>query len=232
MITLRLSQQRLHTQVGWLDSRHTFSFGEHYDPRFMGFRALRVINEDRVAPGYGFATHAHRDMEILSCVLEGALRHQDSMGTGSILKPGELQRMTAGTGVLHSEANASDTVPVHFLQIWLRPEQPRLPPSYEQRAFPVAGRQGKLALIGSRDGRTGSVTIHQDADLYSAVLRAGDRVSHPIRSGRHVWAQVARGVVTLNGTSLTEGDGASISDEPTVELQATAESDILVFDPA
>src|SRR5437867_4305541 len=192
MITVRPAEERLRTNIGWLDSRHTFSFGEHYDPRCMGYRALRVINEDRVAPGRGFGTHPHRDMEILSYVLEGALRHQDSTGTGSIIKPGDLQRMTAGTGVLHSEANASDVEPVHFLQIWLLPEKPRLAPSYEQRTFPFDNRRGRLTLIGSHDGREHSITIHQDVDLFSAVLNAGDRASHALRAGRHAWVHVAR----------------------------------------
>src|SRR6476620_11229660 len=176
MINVRPAQERLRTKIGWLDSRHTFSFGEHYDPRYMGYRALRVINEDRVAPGQGFGTHPHRDMEILSYVLEGALAHRDSMGTGSIIAPGDVQRMTAGTGVLHSEFNAAENSVTHFLQIWLMPDRTRLEPSYEQRRFEPAERTGKLTLIGSRDGRDGSCTIHQDVELYSAVLNAGNRV--------------------------------------------------------
>src|SRR6187399_124781 len=164
MLAIRPATERMHTHIGWLDSRHTFSFAEHYDPRYMGFRALRVLNEDRVAPGQGFGTHPHRDMEILSYVLEGALSHQDSMGTGSIIKPGDVQRMTAGTGVLHSEFNASETQLVHFLQIWLLPERARLEPSYEQKPFPAEDRTGRLALLASHDGRSGSVTIHQDVD--------------------------------------------------------------------
>jgi quercetin 2,3-dioxygenase len=236
VISIRLANERLHTQIGWLDSRHTFSFGEHYDPRFMGFRALRVINEDRVAPGQGFATHPHRDMEILSYVLDGALRHQDSMGTGSIIKPGDVQRMTAGTGVLHSEANASATEPLHFLQIWLLPERPRLPPGYEQRTFPVQSRRGRLTLIGSRDGRNGSVTIHQDVRVYSAVLTPGDGTAHALNEGRYAWVHVARGSVQLNGTLLNAGDGAGLSDERSVELKTPSEApsgcDVLLFDLA
>ncbi len=230
MMTLRPASERMHTHIGWLDSRHTFSFGEHYDPRFMGYRTLRVINEDRVLPGQGFGTHPHRDMEILSYVLEGALMHQDSMGTGSVIKPGDLQRMTAGTGVLHSEYNASKTEGVHFLQIWLLPNQARLPPSYEQRAYPAADRLGRLTLLASSNGRDGSVTIHQDVDLYSAALEAGDRASLPVRPGRRVWTHVARGAVRLNGHVLTAGDGAALSEEPSVEIHADALSDVLIFD--
>jgi len=232
MITVRPAAERLRTNIGWLDSRHTFSFGEHYDPRYMGYRALRVINEDRVAPGKGFGTHPHRDMEILSYVLEGALSHHDSLGTGSIIKPGDVQRMTAGTGVLHSEANASQTAPVHFLEIWLTPEKPRLAPSYEQRTFPLHDRRGRLVLVGSRDGREGSITIHQDVDLFSAVLRAGDRASLALKSGRHGWLQVARGTLQVNGTALEAGDGAAITDEPGVELSAAADCEALLFDLA
>ena len=232
MLTFRRSAERLHTKIGWLDSRHTFSFAAHYDPRFMGYRALRVINEDRVAPGQGFGTHPHRDMEIVSYVLEGALRHQDSTGTGSIIKPGDVQRLTAGTGVLHSEANASDTEPVHVLQIWLTPEKPRLAPGYEQRMFPLDDRRGRLTLLGSRDGRDASITIHQDVDLWSAVLNVGDRAAHAIRAGRHAWIHVARGTVDLNGTPLSAGDGAALDDERSVELRATSPADVLLFDLA
>jgi redox-sensitive bicupin YhaK (pirin superfamily) len=198
----------------------------------MGFRALRVINEDRVAAGRGFGTHPHRNMEILSYVLEGALMHQDNMGTGSIIKPGDVQRMTAGTGVRHSEANASERDAVHFLQIWLLPDASGLKPSYEQRAFPPEARKGRLALVGSHDAREGSITIHQDVALYSAALDPGDRVSHAIESGRHVWVQVARGALTVNGQSLTAGDGAALSEESAVELAASAPSEALLFDLA
>jgi redox-sensitive bicupin YhaK (pirin superfamily) len=197
MLTIRRGTERMHTHIGWLVSRHTFSFGEHHDPRYMGFRSLRVINEDRLAPGQGFGTHSHRDMEILSYVLEGALRHQDSMGSGSVISPGDVQRMTAGTGIMHSERNASDTDAVHFLQIWVLPARQRLEPSYEQRAFPVKDRIGRLTLVASQDGREGSVTIHQDVNLYSAFLETGNRATLPLDSGRHIWVQVARVCVTV-----------------------------------
>lgn len=230
MITIRPSAERLHTQIGWLDSRHTFSFGEHYDPRFMGFRALRVINEDRVAPGQGFGTHPHRDMEIVSYVLDGALRHQDSLGTGSVIRPGDVQRMTAGTGVLHSEFNASDTDPVHFLQIWITPEKTRLQPGYEQRTFPIDRRRGRLTLVASRDARQDSIRIHQHVDLYSAVLAPHEGVVHPLANGRYVWIQIARGEVELNRTRLAAGDGAGVSDESAVELMAISDTELLLFD--
>ena len=232
MITLRPSGERLQTKIGWLDSRHTFSFGEHIDPRFMGYRALRVINEDRVAPGKGFGTHPHRDMEIISYVLEGALRHEDSLGTGSIINVGDVQRMSAGTGVLHSERNASDSEPAHFLQIWLLPERTRIPPSYEQRTFPPASRQGRLTLIASRDSRDGSIQVHQDVDLYSAILGNGESVRHALAAGRHAWVQVARGEVGLNGTTLSAGDGAAVTDETELRLAAATDAEVLLFDLA
>jgi redox-sensitive bicupin YhaK (pirin superfamily) len=232
MITIRPANERLHTKIGWLDSRHTFSFGEHYDPRFMGFRALRVINEDRVAPGQGFGTHPHRDMEIISYMLEGALRHEDSMGTSSVFNVGDVQRMSAGTGVLHSERNASGTEPAHFLQIWLMPERNRMSPGYEQRAFPLADRRGRLTLLASRDRREGSVGIHQDVDLFSALLDPAQTVRHEMRPGRHAWMQVARGAVTLNGGSFTAGDGAAIDDETNLELSASTDAEVLLFDLA
>jgi redox-sensitive bicupin YhaK (pirin superfamily) len=198
----------------------------------MGFRALRVINEDRVAPGQGFGTHPHRDMEILSYVLEGALAHRDSMGTGSIIRPGDVQRMTAGTGVLHSEYNASESEVVHFLQIWLLPDRARLEPGYEQRNFDPAKRTGRLTLVASRDGREGSCTIHQDASLYSAVLSAGDGISHQLEPNRYAWVQLARGAGKLNGTAIKAGDGAGFTNETLVQFDATAASDLLVFDLA
>ncbi len=232
MITIRPAAARLHTQIGWLDSRHTFSFGQHHDPRYMGFRALRVINEDRVAPGQGFGTHPHRDMEILSYVVDGALRHQDSLGTGSVINPGDLQRMTAGTGVLHSEFNASDTEPVHFLQIWIVPERSRLEPGYEQQAFPPAARRGRLTLVASRGGRLGSLTIHQDVDLFAAALAAKDGVAHALRPGRSAWVQVVRGAMQLNGRQLSAGDGAAITDELSLDLSSSGESEALLFDLA
>jgi redox-sensitive bicupin YhaK (pirin superfamily) len=232
VIAVRPAAERLRTRIGWLDSRHTFSFGEHYDPRFMGYRALRVINEDRVAPGQGFGTHPHRDMEIISYMLEGALRHEDSMGTGSVINVGDVQRMSAGTGVLHSERNASDTKPAHFLQIWLIPDRNRLPPSYEQRTFPLADRRGRLTLVASRDRRDGSLAIHQDADLFSAILGPGQHVRHEVKPGRHAWIQVARGDVTLNDEEMHAGDGASASDEAALELVASTDAEVLLFDLA
>jgi len=232
MITLRKAADRFPTNLGWLDSKHTFSFGEHYDPRHMGFRALRVINEDRVAPGQGFGTHGHRDMEILSYVLEGQLAHKDSMGTGSVIEPGDVQRMTAGTGVRHSEANPSPTAPVHFLQIWIIPEKESLTPSYEQKRFAEADKRGKLRLVAAKGGRDGAVAIHQDADLYAAVLGEGETASLEIRPGRHAWVQVARGRVTVNGKALEAGDGAALSEEAKVELVGTQKAEVLVFDLA
>src|SRR5437660_2219370 len=193
MITVRSARERGHSEFGWLDSRHTFSFGEYYDPRAMGFRALRVINDDRVAAGKGFGTHPHRDMEIISYVLEGALEHKDSMGTGSVIKPGDVQRMSAGTGVLHSEFNGSKSEPVHFLQVWILPQARGLEPSYEQKHFPETEKRGRLRLIASRDGLEGSVTVHHDARVYAAVLEPGQRVAHPLGGGRHARVQGARG---------------------------------------
>ena len=229
---MRAAAERLRTRIDWLDSRHTFSFGEHYDPRFMGYRALRVINEDRVAPGRGFGTHPHRDMEIISYMLDGALRHEDSLGTGSVINVGDVQRMSAGTGVLHSERNASDTKPAHFLQIWLAPERNRLPPSYEQRSFPVKDRCGRLTLVASRDSRDNSVGIHQDVDLFSGILDRGQHVRHEMKPGRHAWIQVARGDVALNGEALHAGDGASATDEAALDIVATDDAEVLLFDLA
>src|SRR5581483_6022908 len=198
MITIRKSGDRGHAEHGWLDSRHTFSFADYYDQDQMGFRTLRVINEDRVRPGEGFGTHPHRDMEIVSYVLEGALEHKDSLGTSSVIRPGEVQRMTAGSGVLHSEYNPSQKEPVHFLQIWILPEKKGLRPGYEQKAFPDDQRSNRLRLVASRDGRDGSLTIHQDVDLYSTLLEKGKAVSHALQPGRHAWIQVTRGGLTLN----------------------------------
>ena len=230
MIAIRPANERLHTRIGWLDSRHTFSFGEHIDPRFMGFRALRVINEDRVAPGKGFGTHSHRDMEIISYVIEGSLRHEDSMGTGSVINVGDVQRMSAGTGVLHSERNASNTEPAHFLQIWLLPERTRIAPSYEQRTFPLKDRQGRLTLIASRDSREDSIQVHQDVDLYSALLGRGERASHALKDSRHAWVQVARGDIQINGTPLSAGDGAAITEQSALQLMALTQAEVLLFD--
>jgi quercetin 2,3-dioxygenase len=232
MIVSRMADERGRADFGWLDSRHTFSFGEYYDPRFMGFRALRVINEDRVKPGYGFPTHPHRDMEILSYVLEGALAHKDSMGTGSVIRPGDVQRMSAGTGVLHSEMNPSPAEPVHFFQIWLLPERRGIEPGYEQKHFGASEKQGRLRLVASRDARDGTVVINQDVDLYASVLEAGESVHLAMRPGRHAWVQVARGGILLNGTPLTAGDGAAVSEEAALDFTATAASELLVFDLA
>jgi redox-sensitive bicupin YhaK (pirin superfamily) len=232
MLTIRKAEDRGHANHGWLNTYHTFSFANYYEPKHMGFRALRVINEDRVSPGNGFGTHGHRDMEIITYVLEGALEHKDSIGTGSVIQPGEVQRMSAGTGILHSEFNHSKTESVHFLQIWLLPGKEGLPPSYEQRNFSPAKTPGKLHLVAARDGRDAAVTVHQDVDLYAAVLEPGDRVSHSLQPQRHAWVQVARGAITLNGLSLDKGDGAAISEETDVVIEATTDAEILLFDLA
>ena len=232
MIIVRPAEERGVANFGWLDSRHTFSFGHYYDPRHMGIGALRVINDDRVAPGGGFDTHAHQDMEIISYVLEGAMEHQDSIGTGSVIRPGDVQRMTAGTGIAHSEFNHSRTKPVHFLQIWIVPERKGLEPGYEQKTFPLEERHGKARLVASRDGRDGSLTVHQDIDLYTSVLEAGDEVAIDLRPERSAWVQVARGAVTINGTGLKEGDGAAVFDTATLTLTSDTGSEVLVFDLA
>ncbi len=232
MIEIRRSDERGHFDHGWLDSYHTFSFADYYDPRFMGFRQLRVINEDRVQPGKGFGTHPHRDMEIVTYVLEGALAHKDSMGNGSPIHPGEVQRMSAGTGVTHSEFNHSRDSLVHLLQIWILPEKEGLPPSYEQRAFSVSERENRLRLVAARDGRDGAVTIHQDAKLYAALLEPKVRIDHTLRRGRHGWLQVARGTVNLNDKRLAAGDGAAISDEAAIRIEAVDPSEVLLFDLA
>jgi redox-sensitive bicupin YhaK (pirin superfamily) len=232
MIVRRPANERGHSDLGWLDSRHTFSFADYYDPRYMGFRALRVINEDKVKPGYGFGTHPHRDMEIISYVLDGALAHRDSMGTGSVIRPGDVQRMSAGTGVLHSEMNPSQSEGVHFLQIWLMPESRGIQPSYEEKRFDAAEKQGRLRLIAARDARDGAVAIHQDVDLYAGLLKTGEGARLELRPGRHAWIQVAQGGLTLNGQALQQGDGAAVSEEAALELTATADSEVLVFDLA
>ena len=232
MIVHRPAAERGRADFGWLDSRHTFSFGEYYDPRYMGFRALRVINDDRVKPGHGFGTHPHRDMEIISYVLDGALAHKDSMGTGSVIRPGDVQRISAGTGVLHSEMNPSNTEPVHFLQIWLMPSERGIAPSYEEKRFDAAEKQGRLRLIAAADARDGAVAIHQDVDLYASLLKPGEGTRLELRPGRHAWVQVAAGALTLNGQPLGEGDGAALSEESMVDLQATADTEVLVFDLA
>jgi redox-sensitive bicupin YhaK (pirin superfamily) len=227
---VRKANERGHAEHGWLDSRHTFSFADYYDPEFTGFGPLRVINEDRVAPGRGFGVHSHRDMEILSYVLEGALEHQDSLGTGSVIRPGDVQRMSAGTGVRHSEFNHSDREPVHFLQIWIIPERQGEKPEYEQKTFPQDEKRGRLRLIGSRDGREGSVVIRRDVDLYSALLATGDTVKHRPEADRYIWVQVARGRVTANGETLEAGDGAAFVDEKSIELRGLEDSEALLFD--
>jgi hypothetical protein len=232
MITLRKAEDRGHANHGWLDTYHTFSFANYYDPKHMGFRALRVINEDHVSPTAGFGTHGHRDMEIITYVLEGALEHKDNIGNGSVIQPGEVQRMSAGTGILHSEFNHSETEAVHLLQIWLLPAQNGLSPSYEQRNFSPAKTPGKLHLVAAKDGREGAVTVHQDVDLYAAVLQKGDRLYHTLQPQRHAWVQVARGAITLNGLPLDTSDGAAISNETEVVIEATKEAEILLFDLA
>jgi quercetin 2,3-dioxygenase len=233
MLTIRPAQDRGIANFGWLDSRHTFSFGEYHDPNHMGFADLRVINEDKVSPGKGFGTHGHRDMEIISYVLEGALEHKDSIGTGSVIHPGDVQRMSAGTGIQHSEYNASTTELVHFLQIWILPEQKGIEPGYEQKTFTIAEKQGKLKLVGSRDGRDGSITIHQDVDLYATTLSEGESVSHTFAPNRVAWLQVARGEVQLNDQTLTAGDGVAIAQESFIALQGTAsDTEILLLEMA
>lgn len=233
MITIRPADERGVAHFGWLDSRHTFSFGNYYDPNHMGFAHLRVINEDKVTPGKGFGTHGHRDMEIISYVLAGALEHKDSIGNGSLIRPGDIQRMSAGTGILHSEYNASDTDPVHFLQIWIVPETNGLKPGYEQIHMEPEQRQGQLCLVGSRDGRSGSVTIHQDVDLYAINLKANDTVSYTLKPGRVAWVQIARGAADLNGHGLSAGDGASVQALEALTLTGLSEdAEVLVFDMA
>jgi len=234
MITLRPSTERGHANHGWLDTYHTFSFDSYRDPKHMGFRSLRVINEDWVAGGQGFGMHGHRDMEIVTYILEGALQHQDSMGHGGVIRPGEVQRMTAGTGVEHSERNSSPSERVHLLQIWILPEARGLTPSYEQKMFAAEGRHGRLQLLASREARDGSVKIHQDAALYTAALAPKEAVTHQLATGRHAWLQVAKGAVTLNGTALQAGDGAAVSDESALEIAGAGDegSEILLFDLA
>ncbi len=230
MLALRRSRDRGHANHGWLDSYHSFSFADYYDPAHMGFSALRVINEDRVAPGMGFGTHPHRDMEIVTYVLEGALEHKDSMGNGSVIRPGDVQRMTAGTGVTHSEYNASQKDPVHLLQIWILPDRTGLPPGYEQKTFSTESRQSRLKLIASRDGREGSVTIHQDAEIYAAILNEDDTLEYRFASGRRGYLQVATGDVVVDGHLLRAGDGARISQAERVALGSPKRAEILLFD--
>jgi quercetin 2,3-dioxygenase len=230
VIRIRRTDERGRTLLGWLDSRHTFSFGDYSDPDHMGFLSLRVINDDRVVPGKGFGMHGHRDMEILTYVLHGALEHRDSLGTGSVIRRGDLQRMSAGTGIRHSEFNPSQSEAVHFLQIWLLPDRTGLSPGYEQRSFSDAEKRGRLKLVAARDGREGAVTIHQDADLYAAMLDEGQAITHRLHDGRSAWLQVVAGSITLNGQRLIAGDGAAVSGESVLELVASESAEVLLFD--
>jgi redox-sensitive bicupin YhaK (pirin superfamily) len=232
MIDIRRSHQRGGGDYGWLKTRHTFSFAQYDDPRFRGFRSLRVINEDWVAPGQGFPLHPHRDMEIITYVLEGVLEHHDSMGNGSLIRPGDGQRMSAGTGVRHSELNPSPSDPVHLLQIWILPDRPGHAPGYEQKAFPEEEKRGKLRLIASPDGASGSVTVHQDARLQVSLLAPGQEVIHPLAPGRYAWLQVAKGAVELNGKKLEPGDGAGISEEAKLGIKGMENAEVLLFDLA
>jgi len=231
MITIRHAEERGIANFGWLDSRHTFSFGEYHDPKHMGFGPLRVINEDRVSPGQGFGTHAHKDMEIISYVLEGALEHKDSIGTGSVIRPGDMQVMSAGTGIRHSEFNHSKTEPVHFLQIWVIPDREGIAPRYEQKTFSDADKRGKLKLVFSPDGREGSVIVYQDVKIFAALLNSGEQVTYTLQSGRKAWMQSVRGSVTMNGHGLAAGDGAAVTAEPTMTMIAKADgTEFLLFD--
>jgi hypothetical protein len=232
MINIRKSNERGRADHGWLDTHFTFSFADYYDPEHVQFRTLRVMNDDRVAGGGGFPMHPHRDMEIVTYVLDGALEHRDSMGNGSVIKPGDIQYMSAGTGVTHSEFNASKTEPVHLYQIWMLPEKKGLKPVYDQKNFSEAEKRGKLKLVASPDGREGSVKIRQDNELYATVLGAGDSVKHALKPERHAYVQVARGSVKLNGKQLETGDGAAISTEKSVELTGVNDAEVLLFDLA
>ena len=236
MITLRDHKTRGHTDIGWLDSRHTFSFGEYQDPNHMGFRSLRVINDDRIKPGAGFSTHGHRDMEIISYVVEGALEHKDSMGTGSIIKPGDVQRMTAGTGITHSEFNPSSSEGMRLLQIWITPEKTGLKPSYEQKTFQQGERFNQMRLVADREGRDGAILVHQDVSIYAMTLESEAEISHSVSPDRYVWVQVVRGFleVKLDGNVhvLREGDGTAISDTSVIQLSSQVGVDVLLFDLA
>lgn len=232
MIRVRRSGERGGFDHGWLRTRHTFAFGDYYDPEHVQFRALRVMNEDWIDPGMGFGTHPHRDMEIVTYVLSGALAHRDSTGGAGVIGAGELQRMTAGTGIRHSEVNASATEPVHLYQIWLHPERPGLTPGYEQRAFPASERRNRFQVVAAPEGADGALTIRQDARVLLGALDAGATASHPIAPGRHAWAQVVSGSVSLNGHALAEGDGAALSDEGAVEVTASEDAEVLLFDLA
>jgi redox-sensitive bicupin YhaK (pirin superfamily) len=230
MIQIRKSDTRGHANLGWLDSRFTFSFAEYFDPKHVEFRTLRVMNDDRIAGGGGFPTHPHRDMEIVTYVLDGELAHKDSMGNGSVIKPGDVQYMSAGTGVAHSEFNASDKTPVHMYQIWMFPDKQGYTPTYDQKHFSAVEKQGKLRLVVSPDGREGSVKIRQGNELYATVLVPGETVKHALQPERHAYVQVARGSVTLNGTKLAAGDGAAVSQEKALELTGVEDAEVLLFD--
>jgi quercetin 2,3-dioxygenase len=230
MLKLRPGNQRGLADHGWLKSRHTFSFADYYDPAHMGFRSLRVINDDRVAPARGFGTHPHRDMEIISYVLEGQLAHKDSIGTGSVIRPGDVQRMSAGTGVRHSEFNASETELVHFLQIWLMPNRMGIQPGYEQKSFSIQEKQGRFRLVASPDAADGSVTIHSDARVYAGVFDAGERARLELEPGRHAWVHVARGSAKVNGQALEDGDALALSEEAAVEVEGTSGGEVIAFD--
>ena len=230
MITIRKAGARGHTDWGWLDSRHTFSFGEYHDPAQMGFRALRVLNDDRVKPGAGFGTHGHRDMEILSYVLEGGLEHKDSSGGGGVIRPGEIQFMRAGSGVTHSEYNASKSDPVHFLQVWVVPDTRGLPPRYDQRPFDVAAAKQGFVLLASKDGRAGAIQVQQDVELWMTRAGAGERRIHELRPGRHAWLHVARGALRMDGHELGEGDGVAVSEEAKIALEGANDAEVLLFD--
>ena len=232
MMALRPAAERGHADHGWLDSWHSFSFGSYHDPRHMGVGALRVINEDRVAAGTGFGTHGHRDMEIISYVLDGALAHKDSLGNGSVIRPGDVQRMSAGTGVMHSEFNQRQDGPTHFLQIWIEPDRRGIAPGYEERRFEAADKRGRLRLIASPDGADGSVTIHQQARLYAALIDGDERARLALEPGRRAYVHVARGSVSVNGTTLAAGDAAKLVGEAAVELERGADAEVLVFDLA
>jgi redox-sensitive bicupin YhaK (pirin superfamily) len=230
-MAIRKASERGRTEIDWLDSRHTFSFGDYHDPNAMGFRVMRVLNDDRVVPGAGFPTHAHRDMEIVTYVLDGGLEHKDSLGTGSVIRAGDVQRMSAGTGIRHSEFNASKVEPVRFLQIWILPERAGLKPSYEQKTFPRRESHGLFKLVAARDGRDGAVSLNQDTDLHVAVLDEGAEARHQLRPGRFAWIQVARGQVTVNGEALEEGDGAALAEVDAVTVASRApDSEVLLFD--
>ena len=232
MMHFRPAKERGHANHGWLDTYHSFSFADYYDPRHMGFRSLRVINEDRVAASAGFPTHPHRDMEIITYVLEGTLQHRDSMGNGSLIRPGDVQRMSAGTGVTHSEFNASETDPVHLLQIWILPERAGIEPSYEQTFFDPSEKRGRLRLVASREGSEGSVRVHQDLKLFAGLFDAGEAADYPLAEGRHAWLQVAKGRVAVNGKELEAGDGVAIGNESQLRIEGRQQGEVLLFDMA